>query len=97
MFNKEFLQTLTVLYVEDDESIRTSLSNILTKIFAQVIICSDGEDGLNQFKHHTLENKTKLNLIISDINMPNKNGIEMVQEIRELDPRYPYYFYYCSW
>ena len=32
MFNKEFLKTLTIMYVEDDENIRTSLGNILKSI-----------------------------------------------------------------
>ena len=92
MFNKEFLQTLTVLYVEDDDSIRTSLSNIFKKVFAEVIICNDGEEGINQFKYYTEEKNAKINLIVSDINMPNKNGIEMVQEIRELNQDIPIIF-----
>lgn len=92
MFNKEFLQTLTVLYVEDDEMIRTSLSNIFKKIFAEVIICNDGDEGIKQFKYYTQEKKTKINLVVSDINMPNKNGIEMVQEIREINQNIPIIF-----
>ena len=88
MFNKEFLKTLTVLYVEDDDNIRTSLSNLLIKIFAEVIVCNDGDDGFQQFA----KNKSKINLVISDINMPVKNGIEMVQEIRELDQDIPVIF-----
>ena len=59
MFNKEFLKTLTVLYVEDDESIRTSLSNIFKKVFAEVIICKDGDEGINQFKYYIQEKKAK--------------------------------------
>jgi PAS domain S-box-containing protein len=92
MFNKEFLKTLTVLYVEDDDSIRTSLSNILVKVFADVIICNDGDDGFNQFQYHTQEKKTKINLVISDVNMPNKNGIEMARDIRKLDQNIPIVF-----
>jgi len=92
MFNKEFLKTLTVLYVEDDDDIRSSLSNILSKVFKEVIVCDDGEEGITQFKHHTQENESKINLVISDINMPNKNGIEMVQEIRELNSDIPIMF-----
>lgn len=92
MFNKEFLKTLTVLYVEDDDNIRTSLSNIFKKVFDEVIICNDGDVGINQFKSYTQEKNTKINLIVSDINMPNKNGIEMVQEIRELNQDIPIIF-----
>jgi len=92
MFNKEFLKTLTVLYVEDDDNIRTSLSNVLTKIFSKVIICNDGNDGYNQFYEYTQEKKAKINLIISDINMPHKNGIEMVKDIRKIDQDIPIVF-----
>jgi len=92
MFNKEFLKTLTILYVEDDESIRSSLSNILHKVFAEVIICDDGDKGIEQFKYYTQEKNIQIDIVISDINMPNKNGIEMVQEIRELDQNIPIMF-----
>ena len=92
MFDKEFLKTLTIMYVEDDDSIRNSLSSILKKIFGEVIICNDGNDGINQFKYYTLERKSKIDTIISDINMPNLNGIEMVKEIRELDQEVPIIF-----
>ena len=92
MFDKEFLKTLTIMYVEDDESIRNSLSGILKKIFGEVIICNDGNDGINQFKYYTQERKSKIDTIISDINMPNLNGIEMAKEIRKLDENVPIIF-----
>jgi PAS domain S-box-containing protein len=92
MFDKEFLKTLTIMYVEDDESIRNSLSGILKKIFGEVIICNDGNDGVNQYKYYTLERKTKIDAVISDINMPNLNGIEMTREIRAHDEEIPIIF-----
>lgn len=92
MFDKEFLKTLTIMYVEDDESIRTSLSTILRKIFKEVVICNDGNDGVNQFKYYINERKTKIDCIISDINMPNLNGIEMIREVRSIDKEVPVIF-----
>ena len=92
MFNKEFLKTLTVLYVEDDENIRSSLSNILKKVFLEVIICTDGNEGIAQFTQYTQEKNNSIDLVISDINMPNKNGIEMVKEIREINQEIPIIF-----
>jgi len=92
MFNKEFLKNLTVLYVEDDESIRNSLSNILKKIFAKVILCKDGEEGLTKFHEYQKEKKFQIDVIITDINMPNKNGIEFIKEIRDFDQDVPVIF-----
>ncbi|MEA3497457.1 MAG: response regulator [Campylobacterota bacterium] len=92
MFDKEFLKTLTVMYVEDDESIRSSLSGIFKKIFGEVIICNDGNDGVNQFKYYTQERGTHIDAIVSDINMPNLNGIDMIKEIRQLDEEIPVIF-----
>jgi PAS domain S-box-containing protein len=87
MFNKEFLKTLTVLYAEDDASIRTSLSNILKKVFKEVVICEDGQEGIDNYKNYS--QSIEFDAIISDINMPNKNGLEMVKEIRELNSEIP--------
>lgn len=83
MFDKEFLKTLTVLYVEDDETIRTSLGNILKKVFKEVVTCVDGKDGVTNYKLYTQEMDIKFDAIISDINMPNMSGLEMVEKIRE--------------
>jgi PAS domain S-box-containing protein len=84
MFNKEFLKTLTILYVEDDVGVREVFGAMLSKIFKDVILCTDGLEGLEQFK---LRHKThkKINAIISDINMPRMNGLDMLKEIRKLD------------
>ncbi|MEA3354378.1 MAG: response regulator [Campylobacterota bacterium] len=89
MFDKEFLKTLTIMYVEDDESIRGSLGTMLKKIFGEVIICIDGNEGVQQFKHYTQDKNKQINAIVSDINMPNLNGIDMAKEIRELDTEIP--------
>jgi len=87
MFNKEFLKTLTVLYAEDDASIRNSLSNILKKVFKEVVVCEDGQEGIDKYKNYS--QSIEFDAIISDINMPNKNGLEMVKEIRELNSEVP--------
>jgi len=87
MFNKEFLKTLTVLYAEDDASIRNSLSNILKKVFKDVIVCEDGQEGIDNYKNYS--ESLEFDAIISDINMPNKNGLEMAKEIRELNSDIP--------
>ncbi|HIP11323.1 MAG TPA: response regulator [Arcobacter sp.] len=89
MFNKEFLKTLTVMYVEDDVSIRTSLGNILKKVFKEVITCEDGKEGVANYLLYTNDMDIEFDAIISDINMPNLNGLEMVEEIRKYNEEIP--------
>ena len=92
MLDKEFLKTLTILYVEDDETIRNSLSTILSKFFGEVIICNNGAEGLVKFKNYILEENKHIDAIVSDINMPNMNGIDMIKGVRELDETIPVIF-----
>lgn len=89
MFNTDFLKTLTILYVEDDETIRNSLGTILKKIFKDVITCVDGRDGVSNYELYTNKMDVVFDAIISDINMPNLNGLEMVKQIREFNADIP--------
>ena len=89
MFNKEFLKTLTVMYVEDDDDIRESLGEILKKVFKEVIICVDGQDGVDRFKFYKNDLENEIDVIISDINMPNLSGLEMLAQIRKIDTDIP--------
>jgi len=69
---------LNVLFVEDDKDSREELSKILKKFFNKVIIAVDGEDGLEKFKEN------KIDLVITDINMPKLNGLDMIIKIKEI-------------
>jgi len=51
---------------------------IFKEFFDTVIVSSNGEDGLNKFK------KNKVDIVITDINMPKLNGIDMIKKIREI-------------
>lgn len=79
--DKTLLKKLSILYVEDDETIRTELASLLSNFFNEVLIASDGLEGLEIYK----KNNKKIDLIISDITMPKMSGIDMVKEIREFD------------
>lgn len=65
-----------VLIVDDSESIREVMNYTLSNANYDVLIGTDGNDAL---KH--LDGKL-INLIITDLNMPNKNGIDLIKEIR---------------
>jgi len=78
---------LKVLYVEDDEVSQESVFKLLKLFFNEITVASDGLKGLEKF------NKEKFNLIISDIIMPQMNGIEMLKEIRKIDNEVPALFF----
>lgn len=91
MFNLDYLKFLTLLYVEDEEQARDVLANILSKIFKNVLTAANGEEGLELFKK-SLSSKDSIDLIISDINMPIMNGLDMLENIRNLNSDVPTIF-----
>ena len=74
---------LKVLYVEDDENTRMQFLKILKNFFDYIDIAIDGQDGLEQYKK---QNNKSYDLVISDINMPKINGIDMSNAILEINP-----------
>lgn len=86
--DKNVLKELSVLYVEDDSLIRNELSVLLSKFFKNVITASNGLEGLETYT----KNKSSIDMIISDINMPELSGIDMVKGIRTIDENVPVVF-----
>jgi len=84
MFNNEFLKKLSILYVEDDEMARNQLARTLNRLFKNVILANNGLDGLEKYIKAKKEG-TRIDLILSDVNMPKLNGLEMLEKIRKID------------
>lgn len=80
---KEVSKDIKVLYVEDEESVRSNMLEILNLFFNTVHTAEDGESGLNKF------HKNSIDLIMTDIRMPKMDGLEMVKKIRETHPNVP--------
>jgi YesN/AraC family two-component response regulator len=80
---KKYAQNLDILYVEDDEFVRSSTSKLFEKFFKSVDIAEDGLLGLEKYQSGTYD------LIVTDLNMPNMDGIEMSQKIKDIDFRQP--------
>jgi len=79
----EYSKDLTLLYVEDNDDAREMTTMILEDFFNTIIVAIDGEDGYEKFKEN------KIDFIITDINMPNLNGLEMSKKIRQIDQKTP--------
>lgn len=67
------------LVIDDSADTREFLSLLLQKNEFEVVTASDGDDGLSTFKKH------RPHVIITDIFMPNKEGLELINEIRNID------------
>ena len=68
----------TILIVDDSESLRQVVSIALKDAGYDVIEACDGVDGLQKLAGN------KVNLIVSDVNMPNMDGIAMVKKIKQM-------------
>lgn len=78
-----YSQHLTLLYVEDNDDARMGGLFILEELFGNVIVAHDGEEGLQKFKDNTID------IVMTDVNMPKMNGLEMVNAIRLLNAQTP--------
>ena len=68
-----------ILIIDDDELIRLTCRNILKKIECDVIEAENGVQGLAQFK------KERPSIVITDLLMPDKEGLETISEIKGSD------------
>lgn len=73
----------TILVVDDSASLRQVVSISLKGAGYDVIEASDGRDALGKL------NGNRIHLVISDVNMPNMDGITFVQEMKKL-PNYKF-------
>ena len=76
-------QTLKLLYVEDDEDARNTTLEMLKNFFTDISVAVDGQEALDIFHEKTFD------LIISDVNMPKLDGIDMLKEVRSIDADIP--------
>jgi len=81
--DKKIFKKLSILYVEDEESTREEIAFFLQKMCGNVSCAANGEEGLRLFREQTFD------MIITDIQMPVMNGLDMSKEIRKIDPKIP--------
>jgi len=82
---KEKIHKLKVIFIDDEEQIRNSTGLFLKKFFDDVTICSDGQDGIENFTKVFNSDQKNFDIVIADIQMPKLNGIDMVKQMLKLD------------
>lgn len=71
---------ISVLYVEDEEMVRDGFYALIKRRFTDLYVASDGLDGYEKYKEHPTD------IVITDVKMPNMNGLEMARLIKQLNP-----------
>lgn len=69
-----------ILIIEDDETVRVVIRRILESKGYDVVEAEDGRQGLEMYR------KENVDLVLTDIVMPNKEGLETIRELRQVTP-----------
>ena len=85
----KFTNNLDVLYIDDNKILRESTQLLLGNFFSKVDVAKDGKEGLEIYKQYFQDHQKYYDLIISDIDMPRLNGLEMIKEIYKLNEEQP--------
>jgi len=82
----------TILVVDDNLAIRGLIKALLEHAGYAVATAADGADGLDFVREY----RSKIALLLTDISMPNMNGIDLADRVLELEPDLPVLFMSAS-
>jgi two-component system, OmpR family, response regulator VanR len=77
------LKNLNILYVEDEENIRINIKKVL------LLLCENVFDASSTEEAKTILKNQRIDIVISDINLPDTDGIAFVKELRKTDKTIP--------
>lgn len=80
--DKGYIRTMTapILVVDDSQTLRLSLVKMISDLGFTTIEAGSGLEGLE-----ALQANPEIQLVLSDYNMPDMNGIEMINQIKSVD------------
>lgn len=79
----EILKSLTILFVEDDNDVKSWVSKSIDGVFKNLILAKNGDEGLKKFKKYNPD------IVITDIVMPIIDGLEMTKQIKSISRSTP--------
>jgi len=78
---------ISLLYVEDNQYVRESTLELLQMFFPHIDTANNGEEGLARYHAFRETEGRDYDLVLTDINMPKLNGIDMIKAIKEENDR----------
>lgn len=78
------LRALKLIFVEDEEDLLSIISDALTKLGANFLTATNGLEALT-----LIEDNLDLDAIITDINMPHMNGLDMIKTLQDKEINIP--------
>jgi CheY-like chemotaxis protein len=78
-------ETLSILIVDDEPLICKMAKIILDSMPYRIVCAADGEEAIEMFT----EDSGKVALVLTDLLMPRKDGLQLIREIRTLKPQLP--------
>lgn len=84
-FDLKELRAITILYVEDDEMVRTQTVSMFENIFKKTLTAVDGAMGFKLFKQY----QNEIDIIVTDINMPELTGLQLAEKINKINNKIP--------
>lgn len=85
----EHTKQLTLLYVEDDKNFQNSIIEILERLFKSVDTADNGVEGIKKYRDFHETTGCHYDLVITDVNMPDMDGVALSKEIYTINISQP--------
>ncbi len=80
-------KNLSLLLAEDYKPLRDDMAEILEDLFLTVAVAADGREALQSYQTYYENHHQYFDLVMSDIQMPQMNGIELCEALYEINPK----------
>lgn len=83
---EKYAKDISILFVEDDKGISKKMEFLFHEIFSKIKVAFDGKEALEEYYNYYKTNNEYPDLIITDIQMPNMDGVELIKHIYKENP-----------